>query len=186
MVAPLPVREYASEAEMRARYAALHRATFAHRDVEAKAPAFQDRPAIARDFGPIPPPDIEVTREAYRQAQEAMAEGRRAHLADRKSLTDCLRITCAVTGFSADDIKGSRRFTDVVKARQIAMFLMARLGKRSAPETGRFLGGRDHTTVLHGVRRVDAILRAHRITDLSDPLKIAQRLWEADWTEAAR
>lgn len=187
MTAPLPVREYASEAEMRAAYAALHRETFAPRSVKPKpVPTFHDRPAILRDFSPTPPPSLDLTRAAYRQAQDAIGEARRSHLADRKSLADCLRIVCAVTGISANDIKGPRRLAEMVKARQIAMFLMVRIGKRSTPETGRFLGGRDHTTVMHGWRRVDGVLRARHIADLSDSVEVAQRLWDADWTEAAR
>jgi chromosomal replication initiator protein len=46
----------------------------------------------------------------------------------------------------------ARRSRDVVRPRQIAMFLAKALTSRSLPEIGRRFGGRDHTTVLHAVR----------------------------------
>ena len=52
------------------------------------------------------------------------------------------------------DIKGPRRTRQVVMPRQIAMFLARRHTGQSLPEIGRRFGGRDHSTVIHAVRKV--------------------------------
>jgi len=46
----------------------------------------------------------------------------------------------------------------VVRPRQIAMYLSKQLTLRSLPEIGRRFGGRDHTTVLHAVRKIDELV----------------------------
>jgi chromosomal replication initiator protein len=56
---------------------------------------------------------------------------------------------------SRADILSERRTAAVVKPRQIAMYLAKVLTPRSLPEIGRRFGGRDHTTVLHAVRKIE-------------------------------
>jgi chromosomal replication initiator protein len=56
---------------------------------------------------------------------------------------------------SRADLLSSRRTAAVVMPRQIAMYLAKSLTLRSLPEIGRRFGGRDHTTVLHAVRKID-------------------------------
>jgi chromosomal replication initiator protein len=46
----------------------------------------------------------------------------------------------------------------VVRPRQVAMYLAKTLTLRSLPEIGRRFGGRDHTTVLHAVRKIEALV----------------------------
>jgi chromosomal replication initiator protein len=46
----------------------------------------------------------------------------------------------------------------VVRPRQVAMYLAKVLTLRSLPEIGRRFGGRDHTTVLHAVRKIEALV----------------------------
>lgn len=55
------------------------------------------------------------------------------------------------------DLVSERRTVSVVLPRQIAMYLAKTMTGRSLPEIGRRFGGRDHTTVLHSVRKVDAL-----------------------------
>jgi chromosomal replication initiator protein len=52
----------------------------------------------------------------------------------------------------------SRRTANVVRPRQIAMYLAKTLTLRSLPEIGRRFGGRDHTTVLHAVRKIESLI----------------------------
>jgi hypothetical protein len=52
------------------------------------------------------------------------------------------------------DILSDRRTANVVRPRQMAMYLCKELTMRSLPEIGRRFGGRDHTTVLHAVRKI--------------------------------
>jgi chromosomal replication initiator protein len=56
------------------------------------------------------------------------------------------------------DILSSRRTATVVKPRQVAMYLSKTLTLRSLPEIGRRFGGRDHTTVLHAVRKIEGLV----------------------------
>lgn len=48
-----------------------------------------------------------------------------------------------------------KRTADVVRPRQIGMFLSKYMTDRSLPEIGRKFGGRDHTTVLHSIRKIE-------------------------------
>lgn len=59
---------------------------------------------------------------------------------------------------TVDDMVSARRNRAATAARQIAMFLCKRMTPSSLPEIGKSLGGRDHTTVLHGVRKVAAAI----------------------------
>lgn len=56
------------------------------------------------------------------------------------------------------DILSQRRTANVVKPRQVAMYLAKMLTLRSLPEVGRRFAGRDHTTVLHAVRKIDRLI----------------------------
>jgi chromosomal replication initiator protein len=56
------------------------------------------------------------------------------------------------------DMHSSRRSRNVARPRQIAMYLCKKLTPRSLPEIGRKFGGRDHTTVMHAVRKVDELI----------------------------
>jgi hypothetical protein len=54
------------------------------------------------------------------------------------------------------DLISARRTQNIVLPRQVAMYLAKKLTLRSLPEVSRLFGGRDHTTVLHGVRKIAA------------------------------
>lgn len=55
------------------------------------------------------------------------------------------------------DLKSIRREAKIVKARQIAMFIAKKMTSQSLPEIGRRFGRRDHTTVLHAVRKIERL-----------------------------
>ena len=55
------------------------------------------------------------------------------------------------------DMHSARRSRGVARPRQVAMYLSKLLTPRSLPEIGRKFGGRDHTTVMHAVRKVDEL-----------------------------
>ncbi len=63
--------------------------------------------------------------------------------------------TFAKYNVSRADLLSSRRTANVVRPRQVAMYLAKVLTLRSLPEIGRRFGGRDHTTVLHAVRKIE-------------------------------
>ncbi len=55
------------------------------------------------------------------------------------------------------DMHSARRARSVARPRQVAMYLAKQLTTRSLPEIGRKFGGRDHTTVMHAVRKIDEL-----------------------------
>ena len=55
------------------------------------------------------------------------------------------------------DLVGPKRVRSFARPRQVAMYLCKQLTSRSLPEIGRRFGGRDHTTVMHGVRRIEEL-----------------------------
>lgn len=63
------------------------------------------------------------------------------------------------------DMHSARRSRSIARPRQIAMYLAKQLTQRSLPEIGRKFGGRDHTTVMHAVKRVDELRAADRHFD---------------------
>lgn len=56
------------------------------------------------------------------------------------------------------DICSSRRTADVVRPRQVAMYLAKTLTLRSLPEIGRRFGGRDHTTAIHAIKKISGMI----------------------------
>jgi chromosomal replication initiation ATPase DnaA len=57
------------------------------------------------------------------------------------------------------DLKGAYRTANLAYARQVAFYLSRTLTPRSFPEIGKKFGGRDHTTVLHGYRKIDRLMK---------------------------
>jgi chromosomal replication initiator protein len=73
----------------------------------------------------------------------------------RIKVEDILRIVSRHFAVSKADILSDRRHRSVVRPRQIGMYLAKQLTQRSLPEIGRRFGNRDHTTVLHAIRKID-------------------------------
>ncbi|MGI4876247.1 MAG: chromosomal replication initiator protein DnaA [Janthinobacterium lividum] len=63
------------------------------------------------------------------------------------------------------DLLSARRAREIARPRQVAMYLAKRLTPRSLPEIGRRFGNRDHTTVMHAVKRIDELRAADRELD---------------------
>ena len=74
------------------------------------------------------------------------------------------------------DMHSARRARSVARPRQVAMYLAKQLTSRSLPEIGRKFGGRDHTTVMHAVRKVDE-LRDHDVSFAED-VELLRRMLE--------
>ena len=66
-----------------------------------------------------------------------------------------LKATCEVFDFTLDQITGGSRRRPLVDARQIAMYVTRNMTDLSYPEIGRAFGNRDHTTVIHAVRKIE-------------------------------
>ncbi|HWW48329.1 MAG TPA: chromosomal replication initiator protein DnaA [Xanthobacteraceae bacterium] len=76
----------------------------------------------------------------------------------RVKIEDIQRIVARQYSVSRSDLLSSRRTANVVRPRQVAMYLAKTLTLRSLPEIGRRFGGRDHTTVLHAVRKIEGLI----------------------------
>ena len=75
------------------------------------------------------------------------------------------------------DLIGPKRVRNVARPRQIAMYLSKQLTNRSLPEIGRRFGGRDHTTIMHGVKKIEELAAGDEA--LSEDLDLLKRLLEA-------
>ncbi len=69
-------------------------------------------------------------------------------------------VVCAHYGISHDDLTCHRRQAVLVLPRQVAMYLAKTLTSRSYPEISRMFGGRDHTTLMYAVRKIEALIAA--------------------------
>lgn len=74
----------------------------------------------------------------------------------RDSLTPeaVLSLVAAHYGFSSRDLRGKKRDNQLVEARQMAMYLCRELLGESYPSLGRIFGGKDHSTVMHAVKKI--------------------------------
>jgi chromosomal replication initiator protein len=78
----------------------------------------------------------------------------------RIKIDDILKIVGRHFNVAKADLLSPRRARTVVVPRQIGMYLAKKLTTRSLPEIGRRFGGRDHSTVLHAVRKIDEQIRS--------------------------
>jgi chromosomal replication initiator protein len=92
----------------------------------------------------------------------------------RVKIEDIQRAVARQYNVSRSDLLSSRRTANVVRPRQIAMYLAKTLTLRSLPEIGRRFGGRDHTTVLHAVRKIEGLVGND--TALAEEIDLLKRL----------
>jgi chromosomal replication initiator protein len=92
----------------------------------------------------------------------------------RVKIEDIQKLVATRYNVSRADILSERRTAAVVKPRQIAMYLSKALTPRSLPEIGRRFGGRDHTTVLHAVRKIEKAITEDR--SLHDEVDLLKRM----------
>lgn len=94
-------------------------------------------------------------------AETAVRDLIRTREPKRVKIEDIQKRVAAHFNVSRADLLSLRRTAAVVMPRQIAMFLAKSLTLRSLPEIGRRFGGRDHTTVLHAVRKIDNLVNTN-------------------------
>jgi chromosomal replication initiator protein len=92
----------------------------------------------------------------------------------RVRIEDIQRVVAKHYNVSRQELVSNRRTRVIVKPRQIAMYLAKTLTPRSFPEIGRRFGGRDHTTVLHAVRKIEDLISGD--TKLSHEIELLKRL----------
>ncbi|HMY47938.1 MAG TPA: helix-turn-helix domain-containing protein [Leptospiraceae bacterium] len=72
---------------------------------------------------------------------------------------DIKRSVCKHFKMNPIDLDSARRLKKITYPRQIGFYLARTLTTRSYPEIGRHFGGKDHTTIIYGVRKIDEVVR---------------------------
>ena len=107
-------------------------------------------------------------------AEVAIRDLIRSREPKRVKIEDIQKLVASHYSVTRQDILSSRRTAIVVKPRQVAMYLAKALTMRSLPEIGRRFGGRDHTTVLHAVRKIEGLCSAD--SALREELELLKRM----------
>ena len=109
-------------------------------------------------------------------AQDCLADVLRA--SERKiTVEEIQRKVSEHYNIRLSDMIGPKRLRTYARPRQIAMFLSKQLTSRSLPEIGRRFGGRDHTTVMHGVKRIEEL--RSQDGQIAEDLEMLRRALEA-------
>jgi len=109
-------------------------------------------------------------------AQECLADILRA--SDRKVTVDeIIRKVADHYNLRMTDILSPKRARAIARPRQVGMFLAKTLTSKSLPEIGRRFGGRDHTTVIHAVKKIEEL----RFVDnqIAEDVELLRRMLEA-------
>lgn len=108
--------------------------------------------------------------------QECLADILR--VSDRKvTIEEIIRKVADHYNLRMTDLMSARRSRSIARPRQVAMFLSKMLTSKSLPEIGRRFGGRDHTTVIHAVRKIEELKFVD--AQLSEEVEILRRMLEA-------
>lgn len=162
MAGTVAVREFGSEAEMRAHYAVIRRRCFdrpsMEREAECAAPIV--RPTIDPEAfippAPVTPLDMVLVEPFTGRA--------------------FLRVVSELAAVTMTDLCSARRTKRVAEARQVFFWLSRHFTHLSLPQIGRMCGNRDHTTALHGCRKIDAWIAATGAIVPDDPMAAAKML----------
>ena len=87
------------------------------------------------------------------------------------------RRVAAFYDMTLEDLVSQRRHRAVARPRQVAMYFCKRLTRRSFPDIGQRFGGRDHTTVMHAVKRIEE-LAAQDVTFAAELQEIGRKITE--------
>ena len=109
-------------------------------------------------------------------AQECLADILR--ISERKvTIDEIIRKVSEHYNLRMSDMISARRSRVVSRPRQVAMFLAKTLTSKSLPEIGRRFGGRDHTTVIHAVKRIEDL--KYKDLQIAEEVEILRRMLEA-------
>lgn len=113
------------------------------------------------------PVTLEIAEQTVRDLMRG-AEPRRVRI------DDILRTVSKHYGVNRGDLLSGRRNRSIVRPRQIGMYLAKLLTSRSLPEIGRRFGNRDHTTVLHAIRKIEQLMNDDN--QLREEIELLKRL----------
>ncbi len=84
---------------------------------------------------------------------------------------DVVKSICEFYQIKPTQLKGSKRDAKLVRARQACMYVLKKESGLTFSEIGNLLGGRDHTTIMHGVEKIENLIAAHKLTEESLGIK---------------
>ena len=119
--------------------------------------------------------DAPITTElAQQQLSDLLTDTEPKPRTDEELLADI----AGILGFEVEALKGKSRQRPLVTARQIAMYVFRELTDLSYPSIARLFGGRDHTTVIHAVEKIQRQMGERKaiyeqVTDVLQKLKVA-------------
>ena len=109
-------------------------------------------------------------------AQECLADILRS--SERKvTIEEIIRKVADHYNLRMSDMISARRSRTIARPRQLAMFLAKNLTSKSLPEIGRRFGGRDHTTVIHAVKKIEEL--KNKDLQIAEEVEILRRMLEA-------
>ena len=96
-------------------------------------------------------------------------------------MCDLVPLTVPIDGITIDDLCSANRYRTMVSSSHIAMYLCRELTDLSLPKIGQAFGGRDHTTVMHAVKKIKTQMAERRalytqVTELTNRIKQQHRL----------
>ena len=123
----------------------------------------------SNDIQPEPetPPPPRRPRQSFNEPRHCLCKllrmraNEKADNQKRIFIHDIINSLPRWTNVPVNDILSIRRPKSIVRARQIGMYLARKHTSRSLPEIGRRFGGKDHSTVLHAVRKIEANLEEY-------------------------
>lgn len=151
---------------------AEHKQRLAKIDAAAKTPKRKAKPVVYSAFGRVPnqpepepaPPSmsewVERQKQLHKEPWFEITSGPRDFGPTKLGLSihDIQKAVAEHYGITIHDMSCDRRTANLVLPRQVMFYLCKRLTLKSFPEIGRRSGGRDHTTVLYGVRKIAAMV----------------------------
>lgn len=105
--------------------------------------------------------------------QEVLHDLLRAN--DRRiSIDDIQKQVANHYNIKVSDMHSARRSRSVARPRQVAMYLSKKLTSKSLPEIGRKFGGKDHTTVMHAVKRIEELIASD--SEIAKDIELLERI----------
>lgn len=112
----------------------------------------------------------DVSRKCFDEIAGIVCQNRPS----RWTRADLLNIAAEAFGARPSDLESHRRRKCETRPRMVGMFLCQHFTPSSYPEIGRSFGDRDHSTVIHAVRKMTALASEHKIDGGDDPVKWAE------------
>ncbi len=116
------------------------------------------------------------TQVTLESTQEVLHDILRAN--DRRiTIEDIQKKVAGHFNIKVSDMHSARRSVAIARPRQIAMYLAKKLTTKSLPEIGRKFGGKDHTTVMHAVKRIEELARDDK--EFADDVELLMRMLQS-------